>query len=236
MTHDRLSGRPRFQWRHRAVRSVTLALIGTLAPLAVRAAAIDVPANNITATDLRSVVAPALPAPPVADGSPPVAFLEAARTALDQGRTGETQEALERAEARLLSRVTESADADRPDIQRAVYDIGAARRALAVRDHAGAARAIDDAILAANQTVGPSPRSPTILTPSAVAVPPPSQPAPPPVTHALLPGHWQLRGATYVWVPPETRLSPVEDRQFLVGRYVWRDGAWVWVAGHYAGS
>jgi len=154
MTHDRLSGRPRFQAGHRTTRSVVLALMSSTVPLAAWAAAIDAPASNITATDTRSAVAPALPAPHLADGSPPVAFLEAARAALDQGRTGETQEALERAEARLLSRVIEPADADRPDTQRAVYDISAARRALAVHDHAGAARAIDDAILAANQTVG----------------------------------------------------------------------------------
>jgi hypothetical protein len=236
MTQDRLSGRPRFPRRHRAARSATLALIGTLAPLAVRAAAIDVPASNTTATDTRSAVAPALPAPHLAKGSPPVAFLEAARTALNRGRTGETQEALERAEARLLSRAVEPADSDRPDTQRAVYDIGAARKALAVRDRAGATQAIDDAILAANQTVGPIPPSPATIASSAVAVPPPPPPGPPPVTYALLPGHWRLRGATYVWVPPETRLRPVEDRPFVAGRYVWRDGAWVWVPGHYAGS
>jgi WXXGXW repeat (2 copies) len=236
MTHERLSGRPRFPSRYRAVRSLALALMSLLAPLVARAAAIDAPASNITVTDVRSAVAPALPAPRVPDGSPPVAFLEAARAALDLGRTGETQEALERAEARLLSRVVELADVDRPDTRRAVYDIGLARRALSVRDRAGATRAIDDAILAANQTVGLTPRSPAIVAPSAVAVSPPPPPGPPPVTYALLPGHWRLRGATYVWVPPETRLHPVEDRPFVAGRYVWRDGGWVWVPSHYAGS
>ena len=58
------------------------------------------PASNIAPANTRSAIDPALPAPPVAPDSPPVEFLEAARTALNAGRTGETQQALERAEAR----------------------------------------------------------------------------------------------------------------------------------------
>jgi hypothetical protein len=208
----------------------------SLPPLPARAAPVDAPASNIAPADTRSAIAPALPAPPVAADSSPVMFLEAARTALNAGRTGETQEALERAEARLLSRAVDQADADRPDTQRVVYDIGAARRALAVRDRAGAARAINDAILAANESVAPARPSPVALAPPGLVANPPPPPGPAPVTYALLPGHWQLRGATYVWVPPETRLRRVEDRPFVPGRYVWRDGSWVWVRGHYAAS
>ena len=125
---------------------------------------------------------------------------------------------------------------DRSDTQRAVHYIGAAQRALAVLDRAGAARAIDDAILATNQPVALARPSPVALAPSAVVVAPPPPPGPPPVTCALLPGHWRLHGATYVWEPPETRLRPVENRPFVAGRYVWHDGGWVWVPGHYAGS
>ncbi len=132
------------------------------------------------------------------------------------------------AEARLLSRAVEPADVDRSVTQRAVYDIGAARRALVVLDRAGAARAINDAIMAANQPVAPARPSPVAIAPSGVIVAPPPPPAPPPVRYALLPGHWQIRGATYVWVPPETRRRPVEDRPFVAGGYVWRDGAWAW--------
>ena len=128
MTNERHSGRPRFQAGHRTSRSVALALMTSLPPLAARAASVDAPASNIAAADPRSAIAPALPAPFVATDSPPVVFLEAARTALNAGRTGETQEALERAEARLLSRTVDQADADRPGTRRAVYDIGAARR------------------------------------------------------------------------------------------------------------
>jgi hypothetical protein len=236
MTHDRLSRRPRVQAVHRTARSAVLALMSSTAPLAALAAAVDAPANNITATDTRSTIAPALQAPPVAAESPPIVFLEAARTALNGGRTGETQEALERAEARLLSRAVDPADAATPDTQREVNDIGAARRALAVRDRSGAARAINDAILAANQPAAPYRPTPVALAPSAVVVAPPPPPVPPLLTYTLLPGHWQLHGATYVWVPPETRLRRVEDRPFVQGRYVWRDGSWVWMPGHYSGS
>ena len=59
---------------------------------------------------------------------------------------------------------------------------------------------------------------------------------PSPVTKALLPGHWQLEGAHYVWVPPETRLRPVQLRPLLLGENVWKDGRWVYVPTHYAGQ
>jgi len=53
------------------------------------------------------------------------------------------------------------------------------------------------------------------------------------VTKALLPGHWQLSGWQYRWVPPETQLRPVDTRAFEPGHYVWRDGVWAWDPGHY---
>ncbi len=76
-----------------------------------------------------------------------------------------------------------------------------------------------------------SPPAPVGSAPALVR-PPPA----PPATYALLPGHWQLRGARSVWVPPETRLRRVETRPFVPGRYVWRDGRWIWVPSHYANS
>ena len=62
-------------------------------------------------------------------------------------------------------------------------------------------------------------------------------PAPPPaapVTRALLPGHWQLSGAKYVWVPPETTPRVVQGRPFFLGENVWKNGQWVFVPAHYA--
>jgi hypothetical protein len=52
-------------------------------------------------------------------------------------------------------------------------------------------------------------------------------------TYALLPGHWQLYGAHYVWVPPDKAPRPVVYWRFVPAEYVWRHGAWVWVPAHY---
>jgi hypothetical protein len=74
-----------------------------------------------------------------------------------------------------------------------------------------------------------SPMSPAAPVPS----PTPFAPAQAMFTSALVPGHWQLEGARYVWVPPDTVPRPVEYRLFIQGRYVWRGGEWVWVPAHW---
>ena len=212
------------------VSPVVLVLVTGLEPAIAQSLGRTAPASNIAPADTRGIIARPLPPPPVPSNDPPVAFLEAARSALSQGRTGEAQEALERAETRLLDRAVDPVRADIPHTQRAVLDIGVARQALAARDKLRAARAIDDAVVAVSQPVPIAPSA----APSVVAVvPPPPPPGPPPVTYALLPGHWQLSGWRYVWIPPETTLHRVEERPFVRERYVWRDGAWVWVPGHY---
>ena len=69
--------------------------------------------------------------------------------------------------------------------------------------------------------------APIVATPIPPPIPVVTAPAvvlPPPVTEALLPGHWQLEGARYVWVPPETRLRPVQLRPLLLVENVWKDG------------
>ena len=113
----------------------------------------------------RSVVATPLHAPPVPPGSPSLAYLQAARSALARGQTGEAQEALERAETRLLDRPVDPAAADRPDTQRAVLDIGVARQALAGRDRFAASRAIDDAMAAVE---APPPVAAAVVIPPVV--------------------------------------------------------------------
>jgi hypothetical protein len=178
----------------------------------------------------RSAIATGLGSPTLPTDAPPGVFLEAARTALQDGRPGEAQEALERAETRLLDSPVGAAQVDAPDTTDAVLDIGVARRTLAVRDRPGALRAIDDALAAVAFAARPMPPVPVASAPA--AIPAPAAPVPT-VTYALLPGHWQLDGARYVWVPPETSLRPVEDRPFVQGRYVWRGGAWTWVPSHF---
>jgi len=172
-----------------------------------------------------------LPLPSLPENDPPHAFLQAARSAVERGQTGEAREALERAETRLLDRPVAMSSARETAGRRAVLDIGVARQALAAGDRAGTLQAIDDALAAPSPEARHAP--PLAVTPSPVAdvtLPPPD---PPSVTYALLPGHWQLEGARYVWVPPETALRRVEARPLVEGRYVWRDGEWHWAPAHY---
>jgi hypothetical protein len=61
-------------------------------------------ATNIDPADTHSPISPRLPAPPVAPGANANQYLIAARGALQRGRTGEAQNALEMAETRLLDR------------------------------------------------------------------------------------------------------------------------------------
>jgi uncharacterized protein (DUF427 family) len=68
---------------------------GSLAQGSEAAAAPDTPAST--------PIAP-LPVPPLDENAPPAAFVRAAITALAAGHPGEAQEAIERAEARLLVR------------------------------------------------------------------------------------------------------------------------------------
>lgn len=102
-------------------------------------------ASNITASDTRSEMAPRLPDPNAGSNSPQ-AYLAAAQRALASNRTGAAQEALERAETRLLSRSTDPSMANMPDPSASVQAIGAARRALASRDTAAARSAISAAM------------------------------------------------------------------------------------------
>ncbi len=103
-------------------------------------------ASNATSGDTRSVIAPRLPTPSSGDDSSPRAFLEAAQRALTLGRTGEAQEALERAESRLLDRSVPPSRADAPSAQPVVAEVGDARRALAAGDRARSQQIIGEVL------------------------------------------------------------------------------------------
>lgn len=107
-------------------------------------------ASNIDRADTRSNIAPTLPAPDVAENATPQQLLLAARAALAAGRTGQAQEAMERAQTRLLDRATPLFQTDRPSTNPAVAEISAALRALGAGDRAGAMRGIDAAMPLAN--------------------------------------------------------------------------------------
>jgi hypothetical protein len=83
---------------------------------------------------------PALPGPPVDDNARPIDYLKAAHEALTHGRTGEAQEALERAEARVLDRAVPLLQTSRQIDDPLVTQIRAARLALGSNDPTRAAQ------------------------------------------------------------------------------------------------
>lgn len=106
-------------------------------------------ASNISATDTHSSIAPNLPAPPVGDDASPRTYLTAARQALVAGRTGEAQEALERAESRALDRDVRPSLANQPSQQPLVTQIANARAALSTGNTAQTIQLIDAALQSA---------------------------------------------------------------------------------------
>jgi len=90
-------------------------------------------ATHIDRADTRSVIAPRLPNPD-ASGNSPQAYMAAAQRALARNQTGAAQEALERAETRILTRSTDPSMANVPDTSGIAQAITDARRALANGD------------------------------------------------------------------------------------------------------
>jgi hypothetical protein len=133
-------------------------------------------ASNILPSDTQSPIAPTLPTPPDSPSASPSAYLRTAQQALADHRTGEAQEALERAETRMLDRSTRPSDANSPDDAPRVARITAARDALAHGDYQRANDLITQA-LASGQAAGMTapPSAPVMATvqvaPSPVLVP-----------------------------------------------------------------
>ncbi len=100
-------------------------------------------ASNIDSADTRSLIAPRLPTPPVGEDAPFRAYLSSARQALASGQTGVAQEALERAETRLLDRSVAPSRANDPITGPVVQRLGQARHAIAAGDLGGAIGLID---------------------------------------------------------------------------------------------
>jgi len=109
-------------------------------------------ASNIDRADTRSTIAPRLPAPAVGENATPESYISAAQQALRHNRTGEAQEALERAETRVL----EMHQADQGRIPM-MDTLEQARQALGRHDVAEARRILDQSSVAengANQPAG----------------------------------------------------------------------------------
>ena len=102
-------------------------------------------ASNIDRGDTRSDIAPRLPAPD-ANGNSPDAFLRAADRALSRHQTGAAQEALERAETRMLDRSVPQGEGNTPDQDPRIQQVTVALRALASRDYGAARQSIQQAM------------------------------------------------------------------------------------------
>ena len=80
-------------------------------------------------------------AQPVDDASP-LAFLLAAKSAVEAGQWADAQEALERAESRILTRSVRPSRAEAPSPQQIVRKLQIAREAVASHDPPAASEAI----------------------------------------------------------------------------------------------
>jgi hypothetical protein len=132
--------------------------------------------SNISPDDTRSVIAPRLPDPQAGEDTTPRQFLMDARAALVAGRTGEAQEALERAETRLLDRSTPQGAEGVASRNRRVAEIRNVLATLGAHNRAGAIQLIDQMLSEA-----PPPRrapAPYAGPGYRPAYPPPGYPAP----------------------------------------------------------
>ena len=93
--------------------------------------------TNTNPANTHTEWSPSLPTPPVDPNSAPIAFIRAAQSAIAAGRTGEAQEAIERAESRALDRSTRPSMAGQPSRQGLVQVLAQARQTLASGDKAG---------------------------------------------------------------------------------------------------
>jgi hypothetical protein len=103
-------------------------------------------ASNIDGATTRSPIAPRLPTPTAGDDATIRQYLMNARDALAAGRTGEGQEALERAETRMLDRSVAPEQVRDTIHGPGIEDVSAARRALAGGNVQAALQVIDAAL------------------------------------------------------------------------------------------
>lgn len=113
-------------------------------PMKMKPHVMHVRASNIDRADTRSDIAPALPVPPLGPNATPQQFLQQAQMALQHHRSGEAQEALERAETRMLDRSTMPSAANEPDMSPMIKQVTDARDALGRRDWQQASQLIGE--------------------------------------------------------------------------------------------
>jgi hypothetical protein len=86
-----------------------------------------------------------LPAPNIDDNAPPAAFVQAAEVALAAGRPGEAEEAIERAESRLLDRDIDPRRIQDPSGNPVIALLAQARDALSGGDRMRAVEILEQA-------------------------------------------------------------------------------------------
>ncbi len=171
-------------------------------------------------------------------------LLAAARVDVANHRWNAAEGELERSETILLDGGVTSSSGVVTSPSPAMSFIIQARVAVKQHDQVDALLAIDKTMSTMCATAGLSPPAAApsasvaqVISAAPVAEsainPTPTMPALPMITKALLPGHWQLTGSQYHWVPPDTSYRTVETESFIPGHYEYRGGGWVWVAGHY---
>lgn len=104
-------------------------------------------ASGTVGAAAHSVIAPRLPTPDVPEGASPGAFLQAARKAVSDGKTGLAEEALERAQTRALDNTQIGPEPASPMSSEMATRIGDARTKLNSGDRQAALAAIDNALL-----------------------------------------------------------------------------------------
>jgi len=109
-------------------------------------------ASNILPSDTQSDIAPVLPTPPAGEHASAAQLLRDAQAALDRGQTGLAQEAMERAEARVLSRSMPASEVG-TRVRGPVEDkLSQARLALGRNDIAASRALLDEALSVLNRS------------------------------------------------------------------------------------
>ena len=103
-------------------------------------------AGNISPQDTTSVIAPNLPSPSIGENATVRDYLQAARTALLVGNTGEAQQSLEMAETRALDRSVPLGQTGVPSKNPLVDEIRQALQALSSGDRGSAVRIIESTL------------------------------------------------------------------------------------------
>ena len=103
-------------------------------------------ASNTAGSANAPEIAPALPVPALDENASAEQLLRAARTAIVRGQTGEAQEAMERAQTRLLDRSVPLFKTDQPSRHPAIPLIQQALKALGEGDRTEAVKYVEQAL------------------------------------------------------------------------------------------